>query len=300
MNPSPAALSPVPPTPTADELVEANLPLVGHIVREVLGKVPVHVNGDDLTSAGMMALVVAARSFAPDRGVPFARYAAIRIRGALLDELRSMDWAARSVRTQARQMDTVQQELAAALGRTPTPDEVAATLGVSRAELDALQCDLTRARTLSLQGFAPETGPELLAENSAGPEALLLHREKLGYLHEAIEQLPERLRHVVVAYFFEQRQMSDIGAELGVTESRVSQLRAEALRMLKDGMNSQLEPALAPAPAAAPSPRPARSTGRRPASTRPMEFSGTLAGRLALTTPGGDVRPGAGVRQRIA
>jgi RNA polymerase sigma factor for flagellar operon FliA len=296
MNSSPAALSPVRPMPTADELVQANLPLVGHIVREVLGKVPMHVNGDDLTSAGMMALVVAAKSFAAERGVPFARYAAIRIRGGLLDELRSMDWAARSVRSQARQVDGVQQQLAASLGRTPTPDEVAAALGVPRAELDALQSDLARARTLSLQGFAPETGPELVAENSAGPEALLLHREKLGYLHEAIEQLPQRLRFVVVAYFFEQRQMSDIGAELGVTESRVSQLRAEALRALKDGMNSELEPAAAPAPTPA---RRVRTGGRRPA-TGTMRFHGTLADRLAVTTATGDVRPGAGVRRRIA
>src|SRR4051812_43006184 len=88
---SPALPATSPPA-TVDELVETNLPLVGHLVREVLAKVPVHVSRDDLTSAGMMALVVSAQSFDPVRGVPFARYAAIRIRGALLDELRSMDW----------------------------------------------------------------------------------------------------------------------------------------------------------------------------------------------------------------
>jgi RNA polymerase sigma factor FliA len=278
------------PPATVDELVEANLPLVGHLVREVLGKVPVHVNRDDLTSAGMMALVVAARGFDPDRGVPFARYAAIRLRGALLDELRSMDWAARSVRTHAREMDDVSHQLAAALGRRPRSDEVAAALGVSVADLDSLQYDLARARTLSLQGFAPETGPQLLAETSAGPEALLLYREKLGYLHQAIEQLPERLRFVVTAYFFEQRQMADIGAELGVTESRVSQLRAEALRVIRDGMNAQLEPSAVEAPK-----RRGRASVTHKAYLRAVGSSGSLASRLAITTTTGDVRPSAAV-----
>ncbi len=288
------ALPPSSAPASADELVEKNLPLVGHLVREVLAKVPVHVSRDDLTSAGMMALVVAAQSFEPDRGVPFARYAAIRIRGALLDELRSMDWAARSVRTHAREMENVQHQLAAALGRSPRSDEVAAALGVSVAELDSLQYDLARARTLSLQGFAPETGPELLAESSAGPEALLLYREKLGYLHQAIEQLPERLRFVVIAYFFDQRQMADIGVELGVTESRVSQLRAEALRVLRDGMNSQLEPGAVETPK-----RSGRAAAARNAYLHAVGSRGTLASRLALTTPTGDIRPGAGVT-RIA
>jgi len=267
-------------------LVRATLPLVGHLVREVLAKVPLHVSRDELSSAGMMALVVAAQSYDPDRGVPFVRYASIRIRGALLDELRSMDWAARSVRTQAREMENVEHRLAAALGRTPRPAELAAALGVSGTELESLQYDVARARTLSLQGFAPETGPELMADATAGPEALLLFREKLGYLHQSIEALPERLRFVVVAYFFEQRQMADIGAELGVTESRVSQLRAEALRALRDGMNSQLEPTVVEQPT---------GKGRASASRRSylcaVAEGGTMSSRLAATTAIGEVRP---------
>ena len=288
------ALSPSSHSVTADELVETNLPLVGHLVREVLSRVPAHVSRDDLTSAGMMALVIAAQGFDAERGVPFARYAAIRIRGALLDDLRSMDWAARSVRTQAREMENVLHQLTAALGRSPRPAEVAAALGVSVGELESLQYDVNRARTLSLQGFAPETGPELLAESSAGPEALLLFREKLGYLHESIEQLPERLRFVVIACFFEQRQMSDIGAELGVSESRVSQLRAEALRMLKDAMDSQLEPSAVETKKLT-----SRAAANRAAYLQAVASESSLASRLAMTTSTGDVRAGAGV-SRIA
>jgi RNA polymerase sigma factor FliA len=293
MNASPAL--PASRREAVNGLVEKNLPLVGHLVRELLAKVPLHVSRDELTSAGRMALVVAAQGYEEDRGVPFARYASIRIRGALLDELRSMDWAARSVRTQAREMDNVQHQLAATLGRVPTSAELAGALGIAVSELESLQYDVSRARTLSLQGFAPESGPELVAETAEGPEALLILRERLGYLHQSIDALPERLRFVVIGYFFEQRPMADLAADLGVTESRVSQLRAEALRVLRDGMDSQLEPA-ATDPSAQ---RPAASS-RKAAYLRSVAGHGTLASRLASTTALGDVRPEARPRSSEA
>src|SRR6476659_9976245 len=95
----------------ADELVTSNLPLVGHVVRDTMMRVPGHVDRDDLTSAGLVALVKAGRSFDPERGVPFARYAATRIRGAVLDELRAVDWAPRSVRRRARDLDQARARL---------------------------------------------------------------------------------------------------------------------------------------------------------------------------------------------
>jgi RNA polymerase sigma factor for flagellar operon FliA len=269
---------------TVTELVEQNVALVGHLVRELLAKVPAHVGRDEMVSAGMMALVISAQNYDAARGVPFARFAAIRIRGALMDELRSMDWAARSVRGRAREVEAVRSQLAATLGRTPRTDEIATAMGVAVSELDSLQSDLNRASVLSLQGFAPETGGELLPDSSAGPEALVLLREKLGYLHDAIAELPERLRFVVTAYFFEQRQMTDIAAELGVTESRISQLRAEALKLLKDGMNSQLEPA-----AIDDAPRSARAASSRSAYFAAIAGRSSLANRLAMSTPRGDM-----------
>ncbi|HEY2042602.1 MAG TPA: sigma-70 family RNA polymerase sigma factor [Jatrophihabitans sp.] len=226
-------------TPSADELVEQNLPLVGHLVRETMTRLPAHVNRDDLISAGMTALVLSARSYEKGRGVPFARFAAIRIRGALLDELRNMDWASRSVRSRARELETVRSSLTAALGRSPRPQELAHALGVSAAELSSIDADVQRASVLSLQGFAPETGAAMMPDAQRGPEQLIVDREQIGFLNDAIEELPERLRYVVRCYFFEQRQMSDIAAELGVTESRISQLRAEALKLLRHGMKAQ-------------------------------------------------------------
>ncbi len=266
------------PTGT-DERVRSHLPLVGHLVRELLSRVPAHVSREDLLSAGMAALAAAARSFDADRGTPFGAFAATRIRGALLDELRGLDWASRSVRGRARRIDEAEQRLTAALGRTPTRQELAEALGVAVADLAAADDDVQRAMVLSLQGFAPGTAEDLVRDRAAGPEELILHRERIGYLHDAVDALPERLRTVVTRYFLEERPMAEIAAELGVTESRVSQLRGEALALLRDGLNTHLDPELVTAQG-----KPAGCVSRR----REAYFSAIAAGsdlrtRLAMT-----------------
>lgn len=233
-----------PSTRSLDTLIRDHLPLVGHHVRELLNRVPAHVNRDDLVSAGMIALVTAARSYDPARRIPFGRFASARIKGALLDELRGLDWASRSVRTRARRLDTVQQELTAALGRTPTSTELAQALGVSVGEINAVEEDVQRAVVLSLQGFATGSAEDAVAEHGPGPEELLLHREQLGYLGDAIAALPDRLRLVITGYYLHERPMAELATELGVSESRISQLSAEALTLLRDGMNAQLNPDL--------------------------------------------------------
>jgi RNA polymerase sigma factor for flagellar operon FliA len=268
--------------PAVEALVRDNLALVGHIVRETMTRLPAHIGRDDLTSAGMTALVLSAQGYDESRGVPFARFAAIRIRGALVDELRSMDWASRSVRGRAREVEAARNQLAVTLGRSPRPHEVAETLGFSVSELGSIDADVHRASVLSLQGFAPETGAAMVADAQRGPEQLVLDREQLGYLHDAIAELPERLRHVVQAYFFEQRQMADIAAELGVTESRISQLRAEALKLLRHGLASA-EPELA-APA-----EPTGRAGARVASyAAAVAARGTLSSRLKMSNAFGE------------
>jgi RNA polymerase sigma factor for flagellar operon FliA len=223
-----------------ESLIRDNMPLVGHLVREMLFKVPAHVNRDDLASAGYAALVTAAQAFDAGRGIPFGRFAAVRIRGALLDELRGMDWASRSVRARARRADVARQELTAQLGRTPSPTELAQLLGVAVSELSSVEDDVQRAAVLSLQGFTAGAAEDMVTESGMNPEELLLHRERLGYLHDAVAVLPERLRFVVEASFLQERPLSEVAAELGVTESRVSQLRTEALALLKDGLSGHL------------------------------------------------------------
>jgi len=230
-------------TVTAEQeiLIRDNMALVGHMVREMLFKVPVHVHRDDLASAGYAALVTAAQAFDAARGIPFGRFAAMRVRGALLDELRGMDWASRSVRARARRADVARQELTARLGRTPTPQELAELLGVGVSELASVDDDVQRAAVLSLQGFAAGTAEDMVQESSLNPEEMLLHRERIGYLHDAVAVLPERLRFVVEASFLQERPLSEVAAELGVTESRVSQLRTEALALLRDGLTRHME-----------------------------------------------------------
>ncbi len=262
-----------------EDLVREHLPLVGHLVRQTLGRLPAHVSREDLVSAGMAALATAAKAFDPSRGIPFASFAANRIRGSVLDELRGLDWASRSVRSRARRADAAEQELTAALGRAPTQPELAEVLGVGVEELKSLDDDVHRASVLSLQGFAAGTAEDMVPERSAGPEELLLYRERVGYLHNAIDALPERLHTVVTGYFFQERPMLDIAAELGVTESRVSQLRAEALVLLREGLNTHLDPELVN-PADKPSGCIAR---RREAYHRQIADKGTLKSRLAHT-----------------
>lgn len=271
--------------PAVEELVRTHLALVGHLVRELMGKLPTHVNRDDLVSAGMMALVLAARGFDGSRRVPFARFAAIRIKGALTDELRSMDWASRGVRSKAREVEAVRNTVAAQLGRSPRRAEVAQAMGVSITELDGIAADVQRAGVLSLQGLTPDEAEVLVPAAGMGPERMLLKREELGYLHDAIAELPTRLRTVVEQYFFHERRMADIAAELGVTESRVSQLRSEALTYLRDGMRYGDEAAATPSAA-----------GRRRVSARESYCAAVtsrsgLAQRLSATSALGEVRP---------
>lgn len=227
-------------------LVQQYLPLVQHAVSSISARVPRHVAWDDLVSAGMLGLAEAARSFDPARGVPFDGFASTRIRGALLDELRSLDWASRSVRTKARLVEERSNALTVQLGRQPTPAEVATHLGLEASEVQRIVDDVNRAVIVHYDALSATSGDpeELLPADGTAPDELLVERERRGYLRDAVQTLPDRLRAVVEGYFFQERLMQDIADELGVTESRVSQMRAEALVLLRDGMNSQLDPDL--------------------------------------------------------
>src|SRR5690242_16965083 len=132
-----------------EQLVREHLPLVHYAVSEMAAKVPRHVSRDDLVSAGMAGLAQAARSFDPERGIAFDRYASTRIRGALLDELRDRDWASRSVRSRARGLQATQEELTNRLGRAPKPEEVARSLGISPETVHKLVDDVHRATVLN-------------------------------------------------------------------------------------------------------------------------------------------------------
>jgi RNA polymerase sigma factor for flagellar operon FliA len=267
------------PAADVDELVRLNLPLVGHLVREVCARVPAHVNRDDLVSAGMYALVLAARGYDAERGVPFARFASIRIRGALTDELRSMDWASRGARSKAREIDAIRIDMAQQLGREATREELASACGISTSQVSAIETDVNRASVLSLQALAADHVSDVLPAADEGPEDLIIRRDQIGWIRDAVAELPERLQAVVVGYFFEHRKMVDIAADLGVTESRVSQLRSEALKVLRTAIRATGETVNEPA-----APVQGRAAAVTNAYCAAVAARSTVAGRLAATT----------------
>ena len=228
---------------TEETLVKDHLPLVHYAVAEIAHRIPSHVSRADLVSAAMLGLAQAARSFDPERGIAFDRFASTRIRGALLDELRGRDWASRSVRSKARGLQATTEDLTTKLGRTPTAEEIAQAMNLDPASIHKLVDDVHRATVLNYESLVLEGSAEsFLISESESPEEAIIARERRAYLTDAVSVLPERLQRVVVGYFFEERSMQELADELGVSESRISQLRAEALVLLKDGMNSQLEP----------------------------------------------------------
>jgi RNA polymerase sigma factor for flagellar operon FliA len=216
------------------------------LVSDLAGRLPRSVHRDDLVSAGMFGLVQAAGSWDPERGVAFESYARARIRGALIDELRQRDWATRAVRRQARKEQVAVDTLSARLGRQPSTAEVAEVLAVPAEDVVRLREDVARAEVGSLELLI--SGPATEPDVADSPADALLDLELRDVLAAAIDALPERLQHVVREYFFAERQMADIARDLGVTESRVSQMRAEAVTLLRGGIDSQLDPQRLPDP----------------------------------------------------
>ena len=244
------AAAEVPACDVDDDLrarIEANLPLVRHIVFQVAVHFPRHVDREELARAGALGLVEAAHRFDEDRGVPFNRFAAQRIRGAILDAVRSADWAPRSVRTVARSIEQAGNRLTSDLGRTPTQQELAGAVHVAPEELVRLQSKINRSMVLALDHPVGEADDEVVTLGDTirrdEPDAAddLERTELLAYLRDALRHLPERHRMVVVGYFLEGRTSLELAELLDVTESRISQVRSEALAMLKDGIGAQYD-----------------------------------------------------------
>ncbi len=230
-------------TPTQQNLLNDHLPIVQYMVSDLLRRVPSYIQRDDLTSAAMLGLLQAVRAFDPTREAKFSTFARVRIQGSLLDELRSRDWASRGVRQQAKQVDMESERLANVLGRTPTTKEISDSLGGSDGQIHRLKADVHRATVLSFDGApvdAQRTPLDVLAihHDHLDPAEQLEQRELTAYVRDAVANLPERLRHVIIGYFLEERPMAELAMELGVTESRISHMRAEALGLMGEAIRS--------------------------------------------------------------
>ncbi|MEO7124190.1 MAG: sigma-70 family RNA polymerase sigma factor [Lacisediminihabitans sp.] len=213
-------------------LVVENLPLVGYLVSELCARAT-HLSRDDLASAGAVGLITAAEAFKPELGIPFGAFARKRILGAFADDMRSSDWATRSARRRIKETLSVSESLTSALGRTPSVDEIASALGVDRSvAVDALA---DASRSLSA---LDDTTAEFLVADGALPEEAILESEQLSVLRAAVGVLPEKMRHIITRIYFEDQSVKDVAEELGTTHSAVSQTRAEAIRLLKDGMQT--------------------------------------------------------------
>ncbi len=209
----------------------AHAPLVKRIACHLLGRLPPQVQLDDLIQAGMVGLLEAARSYDPLQGASFETYAGIRIRGAMLDELRRGDWTPRSLHRKAREVAQVMQRLEQARGGRVSEKDVAAALGMELSEYQNLLQQLAGCHLLSLEEM--EEGKE-----EGGPSKEALEAFCTEALQRALEALPERERLVLALYYNEELNFKEIGAVLGVSESRVCQIHSQALLRLRSRMEA--------------------------------------------------------------
>jgi RNA polymerase sigma factor for flagellar operon FliA len=197
----------------------------------------------DLTQAGIVGLLDAADKFDRTKGVQFRTYAELRIRGAILDSLRSLDWVPRSVRRLRRELQGAEVRLQARLGRRPTDEELASALEVSPGDLRKAQ---EKVRRSEIASQATESFDRVVAftsdQRSPDPQELLEHREVVALLSRTIEKLPARERLVLSLYYHEELTMKEVGSVLGVNESRVSQIHGKAVETLRRRLRSELRP----------------------------------------------------------
>jgi RNA polymerase sigma factor FliA len=229
-------------TAARERLVVAYSPMVKFVAGRLGAGLPSHVDDADLISYGLMGLIGAIERFEPERGIKFETFAMTRIRGSIIDELRSLDWVPRSVRARAREIEVAQTRLEHELQRAPTEEELAHKLGLTVDELQASLLEIANSSVYALDelwAISDSSGDQVSLldtisdPTAADPQEALDTSEVKDLLAEAIESLPEREQLVVALYYYENLTLREIGEVLGVTESRVSQLHTKAVMRLK-------------------------------------------------------------------
>lgn len=241
IRPTPApAPAPAAVTYAKNDLLKRFAPLVRHVVERVAASLPRNVDHEDLVSAGVLGLLDAHAKFDSRKGVKFETYAVWRIKGAVLDQLRALDWVSRSMRRKARNLDGVTRKLDQKLGRAASEDEVARELRMSRGDFYRLLDHVRGAVLVSLdesrsgEDQEPSTlGDHLPDPNAVDYQARLEDEQNRFVMLRTLDHLPEQERLVVALYYYEHMTLKEIGRTLGISESRVSQVHTRAMARLR-------------------------------------------------------------------
>jgi RNA polymerase sigma factor for flagellar operon FliA len=227
-----------------DRLVMAHVGLVKSVASRLAHRLPSQVEMSELLSVGVLGLIDAAGRYNASLGVPFDAFARRRVHGAMLDSLRGLDWAPRSLRKKRRDLDASIAQLRHELAREPDAAEIAASLHLSEQDYDKMLDQLRSADLATIRQASPVEGRGLLdvaIDSSEGPYARVERLELRAHLANAIVQLPERERQILALYFEEELTLAEIGAVIGVGESRVSQLRTQAIARLRSLLHASLD-----------------------------------------------------------
>ena len=228
-------------TENREEVIKRYSPMIKYVANRIAMRLPPHIEVDDLISVGVLGLMDAISKYDSSRGAKFKTYAEFRVRGAILDELRAMDWVPRSIRQKASNVDKVVQTLQAKLSRSPEDEEVAEEMGISLNQFHDTLNETKSIPIFSLEdlGIAKESGEQqslldcLAGKADADPQTQIRLIELKEIIAKAIDALPEKERLMVSLYYYEELTMKEIGAVLEITESRVSQIHSKAVYRLR-------------------------------------------------------------------
>lgn len=225
-----------------NSLIEAHRPLVKRIANHLAARMPASVQIDDLIQSGMIGLLEAARKFDAEKGASFETFAGIRIRGAMLDEIRKGDWGPRSVYRNSRRISEAIQTVEGKLGRDARDMEVAAEMKIGLNDYYTILSDLRGCRLFSFEELFDSEESRMQARSSdRGPQADIQEEKFKTALIEAIDKLPEREKLVLMLYYDEEMNLKEIGKVLGVSESRVSQIHSQAALRLRSRLSHWLK-----------------------------------------------------------